>query len=268
MYKTFYSLLAVALLASCSSTRNTSPMNSGSDSTGTSGNMNGGSSMQNSTSSTLSKEDQDGGWVSLFDGKTTAGWHSYGKSAPGGAWKVDDGALHLDAASKSSYQTAGGGDLVTDAEYENYHLKMEWKISPNGNSGIIINTKEDTTQYKESWHTGMEMQVLDNDGHSDGKIPKHRAGNLYDLIAVTKENVKPVGEWNTVEIVSNRGKLDLYQNGEHVVDTRMDDEAWRNLIAGSKFKDMPGFATFSKGRIGLQDHGNDVWFRNIRIKQL
>ena len=207
-------------------------------------------------------------WVALFDGSTLSGWHSYGQAAPGSAWKVDNGAIHLDASSKQSYQTNGGGDLVTDNEYENYDLKLEWKISPNGNSGIIINTKEDTTKYKESWYTGMEMQVLDNDGHPDGKIPKHRAGNLYDLIAVSKETVKQVGEWNAVEIVNNRGKLDFYLNAEHVVDTRMDDAAWQSLIAGSKFKNMPDFAKFSKGRIGLQDHGNDVWFRNIRIKQL
>ncbi|HUQ96309.1 MAG TPA: DUF1080 domain-containing protein, partial [Chitinophagaceae bacterium] len=261
MYKTIYSVLALAVLTSCSSTKTT---------TGAAGNTteSGGTTMTNTSGTALSKVDADAGFVSIFDGKTLAGWHSYGKSAPGQAWKVDNGAIHLDAASKQSYQTNGGGDLITDAEYENYDLRLDWKISPNGNSGIIINTKEDTTKYSESWYTGMEMQVLDNDGHSDGKIPKHRAGNLYDLIAVSKETVKPVGEWNAVQIVNNRGKLDLYLNGEHVVETRMDDDAWRALIAGSKFKDMPDFAKFSKGRIGLQDHGNDVWYRNIRIKQL
>ncbi len=213
-------------------------------------------------------QDRDAGFVLLFNGQDLSGWHSYGKDAPGQAWKVDDGAIHLDAAAKQNYQTNGGGDLITDASYDNYDLKLEWKISPNGNSGIIFNVVEDTAKYNESWYTGLEMQVLDNDGHSDGKIPKHRAGNLYDLIAVSKENVKPVGEWNNVEIVNNRGKLDLYMNGEHVVDTRTDDEAWRNLVAGSKFKDMPDFAKAPGGHLGLQDHGNDVWFRNIQIRVL
>lgn len=225
--------------------------------------------MQTSSGATgLSKEEQDGGWVALFNGTSLQGWHSYGQAAPGAAWKVEDGAIHLDAASKKSYQTNGGGDLVTDNEYENYDLKLDWKISPNGNSGIIFNIKEDTTKYKESWYTGLEMQVLDNNGHPDGKIPKHRAGNLYDLIAVSKETVKGPGEWNQVQIVNNRGKLDLYLNGEHVVDTRTDDEAWRALVAGSKFKSMPDFAKYPGGRIGLQDHGDNVWYRNIRIKQL
>jgi len=262
MYKSVYALLAIGLLTACSSTKNTGTATNGSTTQTT------GGTMQTAAGGSTSTNQPNAGWVALFDGKTLAGWHSYGKTTPGSAWKVDDGAIHLDASSKQSYQTNGGGDLVTDAEYENYHLKLEWKISPNGNSGIIINTKEDTSKYRESWYTGMEMQVLDNNGHSDGKIPKHRAGNLYDLIAVSKETVKPVGEWNLAEVVNNRGKLDLYLNGEHVVDTRMDDDAWRNLIAGSKFKDMPDFAKFSRGRIGLQDHGNDVWFRNIQIKQL
>ena len=259
MYKSLYSLLAIALLTACGPTKTSSPMASNDSTAQGSGAQNAGGALLN---------ENEAGWVSLFDGRSLAGWHSYGKTAPGQAWKVDNGAIHLDAASKNNYQTAGGGDLVTDAEYENYHLKLEWKIAPNGNSGIIFNINEDTTRFAESWHTGLEMQVLDNEGHGDGKIPKHRAGNLYDLIAVSKETVKPVGEWNTAEIVNNRGKLDLYLNGEHVVDTRLDDAAWTNLVAGSKFKDMAGFAKFSRGRIGLQDHGDNVWFRNIRIRQL
>ena len=262
MNKTIYSLLAVALLAGCSSTRTSTPAASGETS------QNAGGGMQSNGANQLSKAEQDSGWVLLFDGSTTTGWHSYGKSAPGGAWKVDNGTLHLDAANKSNYQTAGGGDLVTDKAYGNYDFRLEWKIAPNGNSGIVFNIDEDTTKYKESWYTGLEMQVLDNDGHPDGKIPKHRAGNLYDLIAVTKETVKPVGEWNAVRIVHNAGKLDLYLNGEHVVDTRMDDDNWRNLVAGSKFKDMPAFAKSAGGRIGLQDHGDNVWYRNIKIKPL
>jgi len=193
MQKTIYTFLAIVLLASCGSTKKTNTMTTD----GTSENT--GGTTQSSTAGTRSKDDQDTGYVSIFDGNTLTGWHSYGKSAPGQAWKVDNGAIRLDAASKKNYQTNGGGDLVTDNEYENYDLKLEWKISPNGNSGIIFNVKEDTTKYKESWYTGLEMQVLDNDGHPDGKIPKHRAANLYDLIAVSKENVKPVGEQRSTD---------------------------------------------------------------------
>ena len=110
--------------------------------------------------------------------------------------------------------------------------------------------------------------MLDNDGHPDGKIIKHRAGDLYDLIKSSSEPVKPVGEWNAVEIISNKGKLEIFLNGTNVVTTIMWDDNWRQLIAGSKFKDMPDFGTFKKGRIALQDHGNTVWYRNIKIKKL
>jgi hypothetical protein len=207
------------------------------------------------------------GWVSLFDGKTTAGWHSYGKTTAGDAWKVADGVLYLDTLKKTGWQTTGG-DICTADEYENFDLKLEWKIAPKGNSGIIFYIHEDTAKYDYVWKTGPEMQVLDNDGHDDGKIIKHHAGDLYDLISCSKETVKPVGEWNQVEIISVNGKLDFILNGTNVVSTTMWEDNWKKLIAGSKFKDMPDFGTYKKGKIALQDHGNMVSYRNIRIKKL
>lgn len=222
----------------------------------------------NGTAAEMKAAGSDTGWVSLFDGKTTAGWHSYGKTTIGEAWKVADGAIYLDTTQKDGWQIKGGGDIVTNDEFENFHLKLEWKIAPNGNSGIIFYVHEDTAKYKYVWYTGPEMQVLDNNGHSDAKIPKHRAGDLYDLISCSKETVKPAGEWNEAEIVSINGKLDLFLNGTNVVSTNMWDSAWKQLLAGSKFKDMADFGTYKKGRIALQDHGNAVWYRNIKIKKL
>ncbi|MFN2440722.1 MAG: DUF1080 domain-containing protein, partial [Chitinophagaceae bacterium] len=116
--------------------------------------------------------------------------------------------------------------------------------------------------------TGPEMQVLDNAGHPDAKITKHRAGDLYDLISVSKETVKPAGEWNTAEIIADKGNLRFRLNGEEVVNTTMWDDVWRTMLANSKFKDMPGFGTFKKGKIALQDHGDNVWYRNIKIRRL
>jgi hypothetical protein len=221
-----------------------------------------------STAASSRDSANNSGWQSLFDGKTTTGWHTYGKTTAGSAWKVADGTLYLDTAQKQGYQVAGGGDLVTDDVYENYDLKLNWKIAKNGNSGIIFNVNEDTAKYHETWNTGPEMQILDNNGHPDAKIPKHRAGDLYDLIACSRETVKPAMEWNEAEIVCNKGKLDLYLNGVDVVSTTMWDDDWKKMIAASKFKDMPGFGTYHPGRIALQDHGFMVWFRNIRIKKL
>ena len=208
------------------------------------------------------------GFEPLFDGKTTDGWHAYGKPAPGLAWKAEDGVLHLDASQKGDWQSKNGGDMVSNGEYENFDLKLEWKISKGGNSGILFHVKEDTTKYKYSYFTGPECQVVDNKENEDGKLIKHRAGNLYDLISISKEVVKPAGEWNQVEIVCNNSKLDFTINGEHVLSTTLWDDNWKKLVAGSKFKEWPDFGTFKTGHIVLQDHGADVWYRNIEIKKL
>lgn len=223
------------------------------------------------SSKQMSSSKNSDGFISLFDGTTTSGWHSHGKSVAGKAWKAEDGALHLDPAVKEK-MPGEGGDLLTNEEFENYHLKLEWKISPKGNSGIIFNVHEDTSKYKQVWFTGPEMQVLDNgsatvEGHPDAKIKTHRAGDLYDLMT-SKELVKPAGEWNQVEIVANKGKLEFYMNGQLSLSTTMWDDNWKKMVAGSKFKSMPDFGTYKKGKIALQDHGDEVWFRNIQIKKL
>jgi len=227
------------------------------------------STASSTTPATMKSADTDtAGYISLFDGKTTAGWHNYGKTTVGSAWKVADGVLSLDTSNKKEGKIVDGGNLLTNEEFENYHLKLEWKISPNGNSGIIFNVSEDTVKYKEPYMTGPEMQVLDNDGHSDGKLFRHRAGDLYDLINCSVETVKTVGEWNLAEIICNNGKLDLVLNGTTVVSTTMWDANWNAMVAKSKFSQWPGFGTFKKGRICLQDHNNAVSFRNISIKKL
>ncbi len=203
------------------------------------------------------------GFKPIFDGKTTTGWHTYGKTTVGDGWKVEDGVLHFDPEAAKNGQ---GGDLVTDLEYENFHLKLDWKVAPNANSGIIFYIKEDA-KFKNTYDTGLEMQVLDNNGHPDGKLTKHRAGDLYDLISSSSEPVKAVGEWNTAEIVSKNGKLTFLLNGVIVVETVLWDDNFKALIAGSKFANWPNFGTFKKGKIALQDHGDNVWYRNIMIKE-
>jgi len=202
------------------------------------------------------------GFKPLFDGKTTTGWHTYNEKTSNGAWKVDDGALHLVKAAG-----APGGDLVTDKEFSNFHLKYEWKIAPKGNSGLIFYVHEEP-KYHATYSTGLEMQVLDNDGHPDGKITKHRAGDLYDLIKSSSEPVKPVGEWNKAEVISNKGKLTLILNGVTVVNTTLWDENWKKLVAGSKFATWENWGSFKTGKIALQDHGDEVWYKNIAVKEL
>lgn len=204
------------------------------------------------------------GFKPLFDGKTTTGWHTYNKAAVGSAWEVKDGALHLDPKLKG---TDGGGDLVTNKEYKDFHLKYDWKVAPKANSGLIFYVKEDP-KYHATYSTGLEMQVIDNDGHADGKIIKHRAGDLYDLVKSSSEPVKPVGQWNKAEIISKKGTLTLLLNGVEVVKTTLWDDNWKNLIAGSKFAKWENWGTFKSGKIALQDHGDEVWYKNISIKEL
>lgn len=217
---------------------------------------------------TLSDTEKKDGWELLFDGQSTKGWHKYGGAPVGAAWKVADGNLYLDTTSKKDWQIQDGGDIISDNSYDNFHLKLEWKIAKDGNSGVIFYIHEDTAKYQWPWMTGPEMQVLDNNGHPDAKIVKHRAGDLYDLISCSKETVKPAGEWNLAEIKCENGKLDFYLNGENVVSTTMWDDNWKKMIAGSKFKAYPDFGTYKAGKIGLQDHGNMVSYRNVMIKKL
>ena len=256
MLRLFFMLSVAGLMNACN---NEGATGSTSDTTATT---------MNTETPLLTETEIAEGWVSLFDGKTTKGWHKYGGFPVGSAWKVEDGALHLDANQKENWQIKDGGDIVSDEEYDNFHLKLEWKIDTCGNSGIMFYVKEDTTRYKFPWMTGPEMQVLDNKCHPDAKIIKHRAGDLYDLITSTPETVKPALEWNLAEIKSVNGALEFYLNGEKVVTTTIWDEGWKKMVAGSKFKQWKDFGTYNKGRIALQDHGNHVWYRNIKIRKL
>lgn len=222
----------------------------------------------NFTPNILNSKESENGWQLLFDGKSTNGWHTYGYNSVGKGWVVTDGTLHLDPSTKSDWPANESKDILTNEEYENFHFKTDWKVAPNGNSGIIFFVHEDKAQYKNTYETGMEMQVLDNAGHPDAKITKHRAGDLYDLISSSTEPVKLAGEWNTAEIIANKGKLDFYLNGKHIINTTMWDTNWKQMIAGSKFKSMPAFGTFTKGKIALQEHGDEVWYRNVKIKKL
>ena len=205
----------------------------------------------------LTAEEAAAGWTLLFNGTDLAGWKGYKKDAPGAAWQVQDGTIAL---------TAGGaGDLMTAAEYGPFDLSYEWKISPGGNSGVIYLIKE-MEGADNTYNSGPEMQVLDNDGHADGKTPSHRAGALYDLETPPDGAVKPVGEWNLAEIKFTGAKIEHWLNGVKVSESSYGDDAWKKKVAASKFKQWPMFGTASSGHIALQDHGDQVWYRNIKIK--
>ena len=204
---------------------------------------------------------EDSGWSELFDGETFSGWHGYNKDQVGAAWQIEDGAMYLD---KSKGE---GGDIISDGEYENFELYLEWKIADCGNSGIFWNVVE-SPDLGAPYLSAPEMQVLDNNCHPDAKIDTHRAGDLYDMIETSVVNVKPAGEWNSVKIRSENGNMTFWQNGEEVVKFIMHTPEWDAMVAKSKFKDWDAFGKARSGKIGLQDHGDMVWFRKIKIKVL
>jgi hypothetical protein len=208
-----------------------------------------------------SKNRDKPGYESLFDGKTTNGWHTYLNPAAGSAWKVVNGTL------LHTPQTEGEGDLVTDNEYENFELSVDWNIAKGGNSGIIFGVHEDPT-FQHTYETGIEMQVLDNINAGDNKKANHLAGSLYDMKAPLQDAARPYGEWNTAVIRKQNGHLTFWLNNVKIVETQMGGDEWQAMLDASKFKTWKNFGIYAKGHIALQAHGAEVSFRNINIKQL
>jgi hypothetical protein len=209
-------------------------------------------------------------WISLFDGKTTTGWRGYNKTTfPAKGWEVVDGMLHC-IGSGAGEAGGSGGDIIYDKKFSNFELSLEWKISEGGNSGIFLLAQEIPNEpiYKSS----PEMQILDNDKHPDAKLGvngNRKAGSLYDLIPAVPQNTKPVGQWNQAGILCYQGTVVFKSNGVNVVEFHLWTDEWKKMCADSKFKDWKWFIeTAKEGYLGLQDHGNDVWFRNIKIKEL
>lgn len=211
----------------------------------------------------LTRQEKKEGWKLLFDGKTTAGWHTFNNDRVCKGWYVENGELTFSLPEDESER----GDIVTDAEYENFDLRLEWKISKGGNSGIFFSVKEGK-QYGYSSSTGVEMQVLDNIDGADRHDPKHLAGALYDLISASEtSNPKPVGEWNSVRILKKDGHITFWLNDVITADIQMYGDEWNDLVNNSKFRGSD-FGRFSKGKIALQDHFDHVSYRNIKIKEL
>jgi hypothetical protein len=200
-----------------------------------------------------------GKWKVLFDGKSVDKWRGYKMdSFPDRSWRVEKGALKTIAG-------AEGPDIVTREKFENFELELEWKVTPGANSGIMYRVSED---FGAPYETGPEMQVLDDDQHADGRDPKTSAGSLYALIAPKNKKLKPVGEWNQARIVVRDNQVAHWLNGIKVVEFELESAELGQLIARSKFKDMPRFAKEKSGSIDLQHHGDEVWYRRIRVRRL
>lgn len=213
---------------------------------------------------TLTPAEAAAGWKALFDGTSTAGWRGYKEVAfPTKGWAVEDGALHV-------VKGCGGGDIVTTGTYGDFELVFEFKCAAGANSGVMYRVAAGKDY---PWQTGPEFQVLDDARHADGKDPKHRAGALYDLIAPPANEaggglLAPAEQWNAARIRLSDGLLTHWVNGVKTAECRTDGAAWKEMIGTSKFKVMAGFGMEASGHIALQDHGDDVWFRNIKVRDL
>ena len=207
-------------------------------------------------------------WVVLFDGTNFDAWKEYGKEGVSKHWKLEGSAMVFYPPEERP--SGDAFNLVTKEEYTDFVLSLEWKIAEGGNSGIFWGVKEDP-KFSEAYQTGPEIQVLDNTKHPDAKAgTTHQAGALYDMVAPSKDVTKPVGEWNLCEITinhkTNTGKVVL--NGVDLVDFAVNDPEWSTMVSKSKFADWEAFGKHPTGKIGLQDHGDMVSYRNIKIKKL
>lgn len=216
------------------------------------------------TENTLSAQEKQDGWVLLFDGKTTNGWHMFSKPNMNHAWKAINGEL-----TTNTNDTLGThGDIVTDGVYENFELVFDWKIAREGNSGVFINVQDDTS-YIATWATGPEYQLLDNANMQAGYLDggKKEAGALYGLAPLkTTVEPNPAGEWNNSRIMQVNGKINFWLNGVMTSEEQMGSERWKGLVANSKAAVFPDFGKSTKGHIGLQDWAKGVSFRNIKIR--
>ena len=230
----------------------------------------------------------DEGYIVIFDGTSLNGWRGYGKDNVPARWTIEDGCLKFTGTGAGESQSGDGGDIIFAKKFKNFEMKFDWKISKGGNSGVfflaqeVTTKKEDgTVQYEPIYISSPEYQVLDNANHPDAKLGKdnnRQSASLYDMIPAVPQNQKPFGEWNSGSIMVYQGTVVHGQNGENVVEYHLWTPQWTELLQASKFSQEKWPLAFEllnnlggpnhEGYIGFQDHGNDVWYRNIRVKIL
>ena len=230
--------------------------------------------------------DKEGYYV-IFDGKTFNGWRGYGKDNVPAKWTIDDGAIKFNGTGGGEAQKADGGDLIFAHKFKNFELELEWKISKGGNSGILYLAQEVEAEkngqmkLQPIYISSPEYQVLDNENHPDAKLGvdgNRKSASLYDMIPAVPQNAKPFGEWNKAKIMVYKGTVVHGQNGQNVVEYHLWTPQWTEMLENSKFSSQKWPLAFEllnncggenhEGYIGLQDHGDDVWFRYIRVKLL
>jgi len=214
------------------------------------------SSLGGQTPNTLTAAERAAGWRLLFDGRTTAGWRGFRQDTMPVGWQVVDGTLT---------RVAAGGDIVTADQFASFELTLDWKVAPGGNSGIFLHVTEGAGAVYE---TGPEMQVLDDAGHADGRSRFTAAGSNFALHPAPPGVVRPADQWNRVRIVVDGAHVEHWLNGVKVVEYELWSPDWEARVKASKFAQWPGYGRARSGHIALQDHGDRVAYRDIKIKLL
>lgn len=245
--------------------------------------------VENATANLADFQTDKDGYIVIFDGETFNGWRGYGKENVPGKWTIDDGAIKFNGSGGGEAQDGEGGDIIFAHKFKNFELELEWKVSKGGNSGIFYLAQEIQTKDSNSGEMRMEpiyisspeFQILDNENHPDAKLGKdnnRQAASLYDMIPAVPQNAKPFGEWNKAKIMVYKGTVVHGQNDENVLEYHLWTQQWTDMLQASKFSQDKWPLAFEllnncggenrEGYIGLQDHGDDVWYRNIRVKVL
>jgi len=195
-------------------------------------------------------------WQPLFDGKTLSGWHTYRRPGDTAGWEVQGGSI---------VRTGSGGDLVTDRSFTDFELRFDWKVMKGGNSGVFYRLDEGAG--RATFQSAPEYQVLDDLVHPDGKSRLTAAGANYGLYPSPERLVRPAGEWNEGRIVVRGAEVEHWLNGQLAVRYTLGSGDWEARVQGSKFAQWPEYGRAASGRIALQDHGDQVWYRNVRIRE-
>lgn len=248
---------AVALFCACSAPRNDEQQNVDSAAVENNG------AIAVDSSNSLSPAEKTDGWKLLFDGKTLSGWRFY-KNKTNNSWEVADGMIHCKPFAENG--TNERSDLITEEQFSNYELVFEWKISPQGNSGIIYRITE---EFEHPYLSGPEFQLIDDEGYPGDLQEWQQTGACYDMFNPAKNNkINAPGEWNSSKLVVNGNHVEHWVNDVKLVEYELNSDEWKKRKEQSKWKDAKGYGQAAKGHISLQDHQNEVWFRNIKIKLL
>jgi len=215
----------------------------------------------------LSLQEKAAGWTLLFDGKTFNGWHGYnGQSTK--SWSIEKDCTLKSVGTEGNYGSDLRADLVTDQQYENFELNIDWKTSKGGNSGVMYGVVEDP-KYKAAWMTGPEYQFIDDVGFPQKLEEWQKAGANYAMhLPNNQKQLKPVGEWNNTRIVVNGPHVEHWLNGKKILEFERWANDWNKLRNSGKWKEAPDYGLAKKGRIALQDHGSVFWFRNVKIREI